>query len=161
MVKATVKDFYGQIWFVAEDGRCEIHLEATADMDAEKKQELIAVSSSGKNAAARGFMATLGEVISGAVHNMGRTMDAYGKETVRYGIVHTPGVSAVSPDGMMPIWTLQNYKDDLARTRAEDEAAEALYEDLEKSIVANLADDVVVGIKGDRIELVITRKLSD
>ena len=31
-------------------------------------------------------------------------------------------------------------------------------QDLEKSIVANLADDIVVGVKGDRIELVITKR---
>ena len=161
MVKATVEDFYGQLWFVGEGDRCEIHLEATADMDADRKQELLSVSSSGKNAATRGFMSMLGEVITGAIHGLGRSMNTYGQETVRYGLVHTPGVNSVSPDGMVPIWTLQTYKSELTRKREEDAAVEAMLEDLEKSIVASLADDVVVGVRGDRIELVISRRFGD
>ena len=42
--------------------------------------------------------------------------------------------------------------------RLSADALEQAKEDLEKSIVANLADDVVVGVKGDRIELVITKR---
>ena len=38
------------------------------------------------------------------------------------------------------------------------EEAEAALEDLEKSIVGQIADDVVVGIKGDRVEMIITKK---
>ena len=41
--------------------------------------------------------------------------------------------------------------------RAIDAAADEAWDELEKSIVGKLADDVVVGVKGDRIELVITK----
>ena len=54
MVKAMLEDFYGQIWFVADGKDCEIHLEATADVDADRKEELLSVSSTGRNAAAKG-----------------------------------------------------------------------------------------------------------
>ena len=156
MVKAMLDDFYGQIWFVADGKACEIHFEATSDMNADKKQELLSVSSTGKNTAAKGFMAKLGEVISGALHGMGNTMDTYGQETIKYGIVHTPSVLSANSD-MMTIWTLQSYRSDLSEAHRDDGAEEALYE-LEKSIVAKLADDVLVGVKGDRIALVIKKK---
>ena len=156
MVKTMLDDFYGQLWFVAEGTNCEIHFEATTDMNADKKDELISVSSTGKNAAKRGFMKKLGEVISGTLRGMGRTMDAYGQETMQYGIVHSPSVMSGNAD-MMTVWTLQSYRDDLSKARGEDAADEAL-EDLEKSIVAKIADDIVVGVKGDRIDLVITKK---
>ena len=156
MVKTMLEDFYGQIWFVADGRNCEIHFEATSDMNAEKKDELISVSSTGKNAAKRGFMTKLGEVISGTLRGMGRTMDAYGQETMQYGIVHSPSVMSGNAD-MMTVWTLQTYRDDLLQARGANDADEAL-EDLEKSIVAKLADDIVVGVKGDRIDLVITKK---
>ena len=156
MVKAMLDDFYGQIWFVADGKACEIHFEATSDMNADKKQELLSVSSTGKNTAAKGFMAKLGEVISGALHGMGNTMDTYGQETIKYGIVHTPSVLSANSD-MMTIWTLQSYRSDLNEAHSDDGAAEALAE-LEKSIVAKLADDVLVGVKGDRIDLVIKKK---
>ena len=156
MVKNTLEDFYGQIWFTAEGKACEIHFEATADMNAGKKQELLSVSSTGKNAAAKGFMAKLGEVISGALRGVGDTMDAYGQQTMDYGIVHTPGTMMPSSE-MMTIWTLQTYRDDLNQARNSADAADEALDELEKSIVAKIADDVVVGVKGDRIDLVIKK----
>ena len=156
MVKTMLEDFYGQIWFVGDGKRCEIHFEATADMDADKKDELLSVSSTGKNAAKLGFMVRLGEMISGALRGAGRTMDAYGQETMKYGIVNMPELISSVPD-MTPIWTLQAYRSDLTQARLDDGAAEEAWDELEKSIVAKLADDVVVGVKGDRIDLVISK----
>ena len=157
MVKAMLEDFYGQLWFEMQGGICEIHFEATANMDMDKKRELLSVSSTGKNAAAKGFMARIGGMITNALFNVGQTLDAYGQETIRYGIVNMPTDMALNT-GMIPIWTLQTYKTDLAEAHGTDSAADAALEDLEKSIVAKLADDIVVGVKGDRVDLIITRQ---
>jgi len=157
MVKTMLNDFYGQLWFVNDGTACEIHFEATADMNRNRKEELLALSSSGKNAAAKGFMAKLGDMISGALYGFGQTIDAYGEQTMQYGILHSPGVMAPSVD-MVPIWTLQSYRDDLAQARGAHSDADEAWDELEKSIVARLADDVVVGVKGDRIDLIIKKK---
>ena len=157
MVKTMLEDFYGQIWFAADGRTCEIHFEATADMNADKKDELLSVSSTGKNAAVKGFMAKLGEMISGALRSTGRTLDAYGQETMKYGIVHTPSPMMGNAD-MMTIWTLQTYRNDLDLARGDSDNAEEAWDELEKSIVAKLADDIVVGVKGDRIDLVISKR---
>jgi len=157
MVKTMLDEFYGQIWFVADEKACEIHFEATANMNADRREELLSVSSTGKNTAVRGFMAKLGEIISGALHSAGKTIDAYGQETMKYGVVHTPGMMTNNPD-MMTIWTLQTYRADLDQARTSDSAVEEAWDELEKSIVARLADDVLVGIRGDRIDLVIKKK---
>ena len=135
MVKAMLKDFYGQIWFTADGKQVEIHFEATADMNADRKQELLSVSSTGKNAAAKGFMGMLGELISGALHSAGRTIDACEQETIKYGIVHSPNVLSGNAD-MMTIWTLQTYRSDLDEARVTDGGAEEAWDELEKSIVA-------------------------
>ena len=157
MAKAMLEDFYGKLWFVLNGKTCEIHFEATANIDSGKKRELISVSSTGRNAATRGFMGRIGEMISNALHGFGDTIDAYGQETIRYGIVHTPGSVAPAVD-MVPIWTLQTYKSDLEQAREQDSEAEAALDDLERSIVASLADDIVVGVKGDRVDLVVTKR---
>ena len=157
MVKTMLEDFYGQIWFEADDKNCEIHFEATADMNANKKEELLSVSSTGKNAASRGFMAKLGDMISGALRSTGRTLEVYGQETMKYGIVNMPSPILGTAD-MLPIWTLQTYRNDLDLARADSDNAEEAWDELEKSIVAKLADDIVVGVKGDRIDLVISKK---
>ncbi|MBQ6123248.1 MAG: hypothetical protein IJI59_16145, partial [Clostridia bacterium] len=58
---------------------------------------------------------------------------------------------------MLTIWTLQTYRNDLNLARADSDNAEEAWDELEKSIVAKLADDIVVGVKGDRIDLVISK----
>ncbi len=157
MVRTMLDDFYGQIWFEADQKACEIHFEATANMDADKKSELLSVSTTGKNAAAKGFMAKLGDVMSSVLNGFGRTIDAYGQETMKYGVIHTPSPMAGSAD-MMTVWTLQTYRDELGQARGTDSAADDAWDELEKSIVARLADDIIVGVKGDRIDLIIRKQ---
>ena len=156
MARTMLEDFYGQIWFTAEGRACEIHFEATADMNADRKEELLSVSSTGKNASARGFMARLGETISGMLRSAGKSMDAYGQQTMKYGIVHMPDMASAST-GMVTVWSLQSYVSDLNAAPDGDTGAEAAWDELEKSIVAKLADDVIVGVRGDRIDLVIKK----
>ena len=159
MVKAMVNDFYGQLWFSGDDSACEIHLEATANMDSGRRQELISVSSSGKNAAAKGFMGMLGDVISGALHNMGRAVDTACSESAMSGNIIVPeGAGNPNLYDLTPVWTLDQYRANVEKGRLESDKLEQAKQDLEKSIVANLADDIVVGVKGDRIELVITKR---
>ena len=157
MVKALVDDFYGQIWFEGEGKRCEIHLQATADMNTDRREELLSISSSGRNAAAKGFMAMLKDVVSGAMHSFGRSMNDYGREVARYGIVNPADVGGFAVDAMVPIWSLQTYRTGLETQRLDNAEADAAWDELEKSIVGKLADDVVVGVKGDRIEMVIIK----
>ena len=160
LVKALVNEFYGQLWFEAEGKRCEIHLQATADMNTDRREELLSVSSTGRNAAAKGFMAMLKDVVSGAMHSFGRSMDNYGREVAKYGIVNPADVGGFAVDAMVPIWTLQTYRTGLEEQRVVNAEAGEAWDELEKSIVGKLADDVIVGVKGDRIELVIVKDFS-
>ena len=45
----------------------------------------------------------------------------------------------------------------LSQEKETDTEADMAWDDLQKSIVAKLADDVVVGVKSDRIVMVITK----
>ena len=159
MVKAMVDEFYGQMWFVGDGRACEIHLQATANMDSDRKRELLSVSRSGKNAATKGFMSMLGEYIANTIHNIGSAMDtAYGQSAVQYGII-PGGMDTPNLYDLTPMWTLQKYRADLEK--GQGDGTEAALEDLEKSIVANLADDVVVGVKGDTLEMVIVKRFDN
>ena len=160
MVRAMLADFYGQLWFVSNPDAFEIHLEATARMDNDKKRELMSMSSTGKNVAAKGFMGKLGEIISETLYGFSRVVDAYGEENMQYGMLAAPGIETPYIYDMTPVWSLKSYRDSLkAADGGDDPEKQQAWDELEKSIVANLADDVVVGVKGDCIELVIVRKL--
>ncbi len=160
LVKGLVDDFYGRLWFESEGRRCEIHLEATADMNADRKEELLSVSKTGRNAAAKGFMAMVRDVVSSAMHSFGRTMNDYGREVARYGAVNPASVSGFAVDAMVPIWTLEAYREGLAEQSVQDSDVDEARNELEKSIVGKLADDVIVGVKGDCIELVIVKNFA-
>lgn len=54
-------------------------------------------------------------------------------------------------------WSLSAYRYQLMKHREERTAASLTLEELEKSIVAQLADEVTIGIHGHRIRLVISK----
>lgn len=161
MVKAMVDDFFGQMWFDGDDKSCAIHMELVSNMNSDKKEELLSMSSTGENVAAKGFMGKIGDFISRSMHSFTKAIDVYGAETMRYGIVGQVGIETPTVYDMTPVWSLKQYRTGLESDRAKNEDASAAWDELEKSIVANLADDVIVGVKGDRVELVVVKKFHD
>lgn len=161
MVKGMVGEFFGQMWFDGFDKGCAIHMELVSNMNSDKKQELLSMSTSGQNASARGFMGKLGDVVSRAMYNFNKAIDLYGAETMRYGIVSAGGVDTPTVYAMTPVWSLKAYRAGLKNQGENSEDANEAWDELEKSIVANLADDVIVGVKGDRVELVILKKFQN
>lgn len=161
MMKGVVEAFHGQLWFEGDAAQCAIHLQATAKLDAGQKHELISVSSTGTNAAARGFMGKLGELIAGAVYRYGQAVEdaskVYGPQ---YGALDVAGMSTPIAADLMPVWTLQQYRSNLEDDRGIGEV-DAAWDELERSIVARLADDIVVGVRGDSIEMIITKRFKE
>ena len=56
-------------------------------------------------------------------------------------------------------WSLSAYRDNLRKRQGENPNAEPALEELEKSIVAHLADEATIGIHGHRIRLVISKNI--
>ena len=56
-------------------------------------------------------------------------------------------------------WSLSAYRDNLRNRQGDNPKAEPALDELEKSIVAHLADDVTIGIHGNRIRLVISKNI--
>ena len=49
-------------------------------------------------------------------------------------------------------WSLNNYRNVVHEENVED------WDELEKSIIASLADDVIVGVKGKKASIVVVKK---
>ena len=60
-----------------------------------------------------------------------------------------PAIS--SRTGYVYAWSLYNYK------TAVEKKEEDAYAELERSIVAKLADDIIVGVRGDNVEIVVKK----
>ena len=55
------------------------------------------------------------------------------------------------------LWSLEQYRLCLEKDREEGADVDALFDELEKSIVANIADDVRVSVQDDNIEMIIRK----
>jgi hypothetical protein len=60
-------------------------------------------------------------------------------------------------DASAVVWSMALYKEDVQNHISENEKASEAWDELEKSIVANIADDVKVKIIGNDVEMIIIK----
>lgn len=149
MLPELVRNFAGNFWLENNENKYEFHVElSVGSLSKEKKQALIDVSGNKKNAAASGFM--------GKIRDIAENMLLYSEE---------PGASSFHAAEYMYdycpadfhytyAWTLDHY---IAQEKEKNVNNEETWDQLEKSIVAKLADDVIVGVKGQKVEIVIKK----
>ena len=158
MLPGLIENFSGEFWAENEGDNYELHVELKADdMSIDLRDELISVSKSGKNAAAKGIMGKIRAVaetmLLAAFDPDLAPIPADGEFYDYHG--YNMGFGYIAPEmeaglGCIYTWSLFNYK-----TAVEDKEDE--YAELERSIVAKLADDIIVGIRGKNVEIVVKK----
>ena len=76
---------------------------------------------------------------------------------VDYGVENLISFDDTSSQKTPKEWRLSEYKGDVARRN--DSERIAAWDKLEKSIVANIADDITVEIKGETVMIVIAKEI--
>ena len=159
MLSGLIENFSGEFWAENSDDDYELHVELKADdMSLELRDELISVSKSGKNAAAKGIMGKIRAVAETMLLSAfdptipppppeSEFYDYYGYN-MNYGYID-PSISYET--GYVYSWSLYNYK------TAVEETGEDAYAELERSIVAKLADNVIVGVRGKNVEIIVKK----
>ena len=149
MVRAIVEDFEADFWMEStEDCNCELHLLAVADMNFKKRQDLINTSTHKRNEASVGIMGKIKDFIEGSLFYLGSGPN------IPVGDHHIAGCVSYEE---IRLWSLEQYRLCLDQGRSEGEDVDALLDELEKSIVANIADDVRVSVQNDNIEMIIRK----
>ena len=147
MANHSLKDFDGEIWLESTPAGYEIILEAD-------------VHEEGRQAAARpespaGLMAKVAEMLNCSYafedqaeipENLANLLPDYFSYGSRE--EHQTPVWAGK-------WSLTAYRHQLQERLGNSAEAESLLDELEKSIVARIADEVTIGIRGHKIRLVI------
>ena len=146
MVRSIIGQLEGRFWIENEDKAYRLVLQMKSLMDSEQRAQLISASSSGKNEAHRGIM--------GKIRAFFEPMP----------IDDTPAylAEAIMPgdeDGSLT-WSLEAYRERLLKRKEASSEAEVEWDELEKSVVSHIADDVLVSIRGYEVELVIIKKLA-
>lgn len=162
MVSNLAKDFNALFWMEYDEGQYSVKLTVKTDMDIEKKNDLLSVSSTGKNSLAKGFMGKISDIIENGLLNYDYVVKL--NQTYGEGVIDYACMGMTIPGNITPAipfnkesftWSLGNYKGALEEASESKEPAKEAWDELEKSIVANIAKDVIVGVKGSKAELTI------
>ncbi|MBQ7718464.1 MAG: hypothetical protein IJT38_04115 [Clostridia bacterium] len=154
MLRGIAGDVEASYWIEAEDKKFELHMKSDVDMSLGMRDQFLSASSSGKNEAAKGFMGKLRVMIA----NMLLSSD----EPMPYAMIDamsTYSMAGISGDAVS-VWSLSYYVDEIQRRMNEAKEAEEVWDELEKSIVANIADDIKVTIKGKNVEIVLFKSFN-
>ena len=154
MLRTIVGEGKSSFWVEAEGRRFSLHLAAGARMNADMREELMKASSSGRNAAVKGFMSRVRDIFAQLSEPDGDSpvpMD-YGFSYVD--VDSFDASSGVTTHGMLYGWSMKEYKTSVAEHREEQPDK---WDELEKSITARLADEVKIFIRGKSVEMVIEK----
>ena len=153
MVKTIAGDFEADFWIDDDDKAYYVHLNAAIQMDSKIRSTLIETSTSKKNAAAKGIMGKIRDVFQAYMACRNDTVTVMSEYYGGFSSCELSGMGAFSSAN---IWSLSCYKETVQGRKTDDTIEE--WDELEKSIIANLADDVTVGINGNNVEMIITKK---
>lgn len=147
MLPSIISKFSGRFWIETQGNAYELCVTVEADdMDMDTRERLIQVSKNQKNASVVG--------ITGKIRAVFDYMAMGGSDPMispagRYGF-------ATSID-FSQIWSLKEYRDGVQKDGQEDNKE---WDEFERSIIVKLADDVLVGVKGKSVSMIIKKTFS-
>ncbi len=154
MMRSITGEPEGKFWIEDQNHVYELHLQVVTRMDSEKRDQLLSAASSGKNESAKGLMGRLRDFF-----DRGADADVAAMTTP----LMLPGmydISSSTPTLDLE-WSMTEYQNALStRVLQDDSAAREAWDELEKSVVTHVADDIRVSIKGSIVEMTIIKKMA-
>lgn len=148
MLPELMEYYEGEFWISNRGKRYALNVSVEIPFfSQESREHLMALSKSGKNSLAVGITGK----IRCAVEAMIADVLAVDFEMAQYSGYGFYGALPVS-SYYTQAWSLNNYTEYLHQNDEKENKDE-----LEKSIIAKLSDDVVVGLKGKHVEIVIKK----
>ena len=151
LVRAIAGEVNGEFWIENKNNDYELHIRVSPEnfvlMDREK---ILSVSKSGKNAASKGIMSKILIAVERMVEDRAKLANDTPYDFYDMGMTEYGDYSA---------WSLMSYKNCvMAGYEKEKEQAEEKWDELEKSIIAKLSDDVIVGIISNKIDIIVKKR---
>ena len=124
-------------FYIESAGACfTLNLQATAAINPTQKEKMLSLSSSGKNEATKGIFGKISGIFEGLL------LDDYEFERI-----YIPDYDCL---GIVSYFSLTSYQNGILKTLGEDQ-----WDGLEKSIIANLAKDVIIGVRNSKTEMIV------
>ena len=151
MLPNIIDDFDGDIWIEFEDGVCKVQVSIQIpDFNIDKKEDLIDIAKNKKNAAAVGIVGKIRNAIENMLLNessVGAFIPDY--RSICIGTGYCEGVD------YSYLWSLEEYRSTVKKEEKPED-----WDELEKSVIASVADDVIVGVKGKQANITIVKKFA-
>ena len=153
MMRSITGETQGKFWIEDQDGVYELHLQAATRMTSTKREKLLSTATSGKNESARGFMGKLRDFFE---RGADEDIAAHTSPLLMPGLYEHSSTPTLDWE-----WSMTQYEKALAYgVDRKDEKALQAWDELEKSVVAHVADDVKVSIRNQQVEMTIIKKLA-
>ena len=153
MMRSITGETEGQFWIEDEDGEYRLHLSVNTRMNSSKRDRLLSASSSGKNESARGLMGRLRDFFD---RGADEDIASFTSPLMLPGMYDHSSTPTLDWE-----WSMARYEEALdARVKRNDAQAKEAWDELEKSVVARVADDVKVSIRGQQVEMTIVKKMA-
>lgn len=134
----------GSLWMEWEGTACELHLTAVAPIEEAAKAALIEASKARVNTPVKGLKNRISALLAGMLSSV--------NSPELYAAMSAGFVGGIPSMPSMRTWSLAAY----AENQKQDQK-DAELEGVEKSILTGLADDVVVSVKNNWVELVVRK----
>lgn len=151
MIPELLSYVKGEFWIESGEKAVEFHTLLTPDeaLNAERREKLLSVSKSGKNAAAVGIMNKIKLAAEFLMIDYSEVANTIPHEYSFYSM----GIPAALPITEAYTWSLDVYRKNSKEAKGE------AWDELEKSIIANIADDVLVAVKGKSVEIIVKKEI--
>ena len=153
MVHGIMDDFTGDLWIETKNEKggvlCRICLSAKRRADPIQEEQFLSVSSTGENENAKGILGKIREIFRLNAQYGNICFNAYTLSNPWYSM----GASPVDYE-MSQCWSLANYRNNLSSDKSSNSEQ---WDELEKSIIAKLSDDVKVWLKSEETEVIVEK----
>ena len=152
LMRSITGETEGTFWIEDSNNEYCLHLQVMTPMDSKKREQLLSVSASGKNESAKGLMGKLRDFFDrGADANIA----PFSSSLMLPDMYERASMRAADWE-----WSMIRYEEALAnRVKNDDASAKEAWDELEKSVVAKVADDVKISIRGRMVEMIIVKRL--
>ena len=152
LMRSITGEREGIFWIEDEDGEYRLHLQVRTLLNSEEREQLLAVSSSGRNESAKGLMGRIRDFF-----DWGSDEDL---ATYTSPLLLPDAFEYTSSPSLDWEWSMARYENALS-TQIEqgDQNVREAWDELEKSVVSHVADEVKVSIRIGTVEMIIYKKL--
>ena len=154
MMRSITGETQGLFWIEDdENGEYRLHLTVNTRMNSGKRDRLLAAATSGQNESAKGLMGKLRDFFD---READEDISSFTSPLLLPGTFEHTSTPTLDWE-----WSMLRYEQTLAtQINRDDSSAKEAWDELEKSVVAHVADDIKVSIRGSQVEMTIIKKIN-